>query len=219
MKIFLVEDDEILNDMIVTSLEVLNHKVTSFDDGKIALDNVSSKYDLYLLDINIPNINGFEILKKIKSVKDDANIFILSGDIDIKTILNAYSTGCNDYIKKPFDIREVIAKIESSVKQIPTEIPLIHSGIYITDEKIAKFGKKTIQLTKKEAKLMDILIKYKGKYATNDVIEEYVWRDKIKKGHTRQLVSKVKRKLAYDDIIENNTLNGYRLKIKKGFFN
>ena len=53
MKIFLVEDDKILNDMIVTSLEVLNHKVTSFDDGKIALDNVSSKYDLYLLDINI----------------------------------------------------------------------------------------------------------------------------------------------------------------------
>jgi len=217
MKIFLVEDDELLNDIIVTTLEGINYEVSSFNDGKKALDNIHAGYDLYLLDINLPHVNGLELLKKIKSVNSEANIFILSADIDIKTVLSAYNTGCNDFIKKPFDIREVVAKIKNSLKEEPVEVPLVHNGMYYKNEKIITFGSKTVKLTKKEVLLMDILIKYRGKNVNNAQIEAYVWGENNLGGYVRQLVSKIRSKLPYKDVIENHTSSGYKIHLHKSF--
>ncbi len=217
MKIFLVEDDEILNNVIVKTFEGLKYEVNSYYEGSEALLNVNSSYDLYLLDINLPNVNGLEILKKIKKCNNNANIFIISGELDIKTILNAYNTGCNDFIKKPFDIREIIAKIQNSFKEEVNEVSLAHGGKFYRDENKIVFGSKIINLTKKEAQLMSILIKYKGKSVSNTQIEMYVWGESSLQGYVRQLVSKLRAKLPYDDIIENNTLSGYKLKLNKSF--
>jgi len=219
MRIFLVEDDKILNDIIVSSLKGIECKVSSFNDGIEALDNIHSGFDLYLIDINLPNVNGFEILKKIKQCKPDANIFIMSGDVDINTILNAYNTGCNDFIKKPFDVREIVAKIQNSVKEDEDEVALAHNGKYIRSEKTIQFGSKpVIKLTKKEMALLDILIKYRGKSANNEAIEEYVWKQKDSdKGYVRQLVSKIKTKLPYKDLIENHNSTGYKIHLAKEY--
>jgi len=218
MKIFLVEDDELLNDIIVTTLRSLKYEVDTFCDGKEALKNVNNGYDLYLLDINLPNVNGLEILKRIKEYDNDSNIFILSAEIDIKTILSAYDTGCNDFIKKPFDIREIVAKIKNTVEEEVNEIPLIHGGKYYRNEKLIIFGNKTVKLTKKETSLLDILIKYKGKSASNEQIEVFVWGENVMGGYVRQLVSKLRSKLPYADIIENHTLSGYKIRLHKSFF-
>jgi len=218
MKIFLVEDDELLNDIIVTTLRSLKYEVDTFCDGKEALKNVNNGYDLYLLDINLPNVNGLEILKRIKEYDNDSNIFILSAEIDIKTILSAYDTGCNDFIKKPFDIREIVAKIKNTVEEEVNEIPLIHGGKYYRNEKLIIFGNKTVKLTKKETALLDILIKYKGKSASNEQIEVFVWGENVMGGYVRQLVSKLRSKLPYADIIENHTLSGYKIRLHKSFF-
>jgi DNA-binding response OmpR family regulator len=218
MKIFLVEDDVILNDIIVTTFQSYKYDITSFNDGKIALDNISTKYDLYLLDINLPNVNGLEILKKIKETKLDALIFIVSADINIETILNAYDIGCTDFIKKPFDIREVVAKVQKAIENHTIIIPLAHKGIYNVNEKYMLFGKKRIKLTNKEVKLIEILLEYKGKLVSTDIIDSYVWKTDESTGHIRQLVSKINTKLPYKDIIENHTLYGYRLNVKIGFF-
>lgn len=217
MKIFLVEDDELLNDIIVTTLEGISYEVSSFCDGKIALDNIHGGYDLYLIDINLPHVNGLELLKKIKVCNSNANIFIISAEIDIKTVLSAYNTGCNDFIKKPFDIREVVAKIKNSLKEDPIEVPLIHNGMYYKNDKIIKFGTKTVKLTKKEILLMDILIKYRGKSVTNEQIEAFVWGESNLGGYVRQLVSKIRAKLPYKDIIENHTSSGYKIHLHKSF--
>jgi len=217
MKIFLVEDDELLNDIIVTTLNSLNYEVHAFSDGKEALKNVHNGYDLYLLDINLPNVNGLEILKKIKEHDVNSNIFILSAEIDIKTILSAYNTGCNDFIKKPFDIREVVAKIKNTLKDEINEIPLLHGGKYLRNEKIITFGKKIVKLTKKETLLLDVLIKFRGKNATNEQIELFVWGENVLNGYVRQLVSKLRSKLPYPDIIENHTMSGYKIRLHKSF--
>jgi DNA-binding response OmpR family regulator len=220
MKIFLVEDDTTLNDIITSSLKGIKCKVSAYNDGVEALDNIHSGYDLYLIDINLPNVNGFEILKSIKACKPDANIFIMSGDTDINTILNAYDTGCNDFIKKPFDVREIVAKIQNSIKEIDDVVQLAHNGIYTKSEKTIQFGNKPpIKLTKKEMALLDILIKYRGKNASNEAIEQYVWdkQSDDDKAYVRQLVSKIKTKLPYKDLIENHNSTGYKINLAKEY--
>ena len=211
MKIFLVEDDKILNQSIVSIFSKLNYEVTTFNDGKEAFENLNNSYDLYMVDINLPNVNGIELVKQIKYLNKNANVFIMSADINIDTIVNAYDIGCTDYIKKPFDIREVIAKIEHTLDLIPNNIVFDNCGEYNRIEKTFKEkNNNIIKLTNKEALLLDILLKNNGKTVSNEKIENYVWGETFINGHVRQLVSKVRAKLPCN-VIENHTSNGYKL--------
>lgn len=111
MKIFLLEDDFSLNESIKDMLESENFIVDSFYDGKIALDNISGDYELFILDIFVPNLNGILLLEKIKKINKNSIVFIMSANIDIDTIKGAYLKGCDDYIKKPFNIQELLFKL------------------------------------------------------------------------------------------------------------
>jgi DNA-binding response OmpR family regulator len=214
MKIFLVEDDTSLNEAITATFSSLGYKVTSFDDGKTAFDNIDKSYDLFMIDINLPNVNGMELVKQIKRVYKEANVFIMSADIDIQTILKAYDIGCIDYIKKPFDIREIIAKIKHTLK-IPLgnvrfkNCPL---SIYNKDKQVFVYNKKEIRLTAKELLLFEILLKNANNTVSNDQIEDYVWGESFRNGHVRQLVAKLRKKIACN-IIENYNSNGYIINI------
>jgi DNA-binding response OmpR family regulator len=214
MKIFLVEDDTSLNEAITATFSSLGYKVTSFDDGKTAFDNIDKSYDLFMIDINLPNVNGMELVKQIKKVYKDANVFIMSADIDIQTILKAYDMGCIDYIKKPFDIREIIAKIKHTLK-IPLgnvkfkNCPL---STYNRDKQVFIYDKKEIRLTAKELLLFEILLKNANNTVSNDQIEDYVWGESFRNGHVRQLVAKLRKKISCN-IIENYNSNGYIVNI------
>ena len=213
MKIFLVEDDQLLNETIVNVFSKVNYDVTTFNDGKDAFDNLNNSYDLYMIDINLPHINGLELVKQIKFMNKDANIFIMSADINIDTIVDAYDIGCTDYIKKPFDMREVIAKIENTLNIIPNNIVFENCGEYNRVERTFILDGVIIKLTNKEALLLDILIKYSGKTVSNEKIENYVWGETFTNGHVRQLISKLRSKIPCN-IIENHTSNGYKLSIE-----
>ena len=90
MKIFLLEDDFALNESIKDMLESENFIVDSFYDGKVALDNISGDYELFILDIFVPNLNGILLLEKIKQINKNSIVFIMSANIDIDTIKCAY---------------------------------------------------------------------------------------------------------------------------------
>ena len=98
MRIFLVEDNEELNGFMTETLQNIGYNVVSCKDGANAFKLVEDIFDLYIIDINLPNINGLELVKKIKSLKENLKIFIISGDDNIDTILKAYDLGCDDYI-------------------------------------------------------------------------------------------------------------------------
>ena len=108
MNILLLEDDIILNEIIEEFLLSLNHNVTSLFDGEEALELIyDNKYDLLLLDVNVPNITGFELLKSIKENEINIpTIFItsLNTNDDMK---KGFKIGCDDYLKKPFDLSEL----------------------------------------------------------------------------------------------------------------
>ena len=213
MKIFLVEDDIYLNKAIVNTFSSINYDVTTFSDGKDAFDNLKDNFDLYIIDINLPNVNGMELVKQIKYINKNANIFIMSADVNIETIVKAYDIGCTDYIKKPFDIREVIAKIENTLNIIPKTIKFINCGEYNSIERRFIIKNKTIKLTNKEALLLDILIKNKDSVISNEKIENYVWGETFKNGYVRQLISKLRSKIPCK-FIDNHASNGYKISVK-----
>jgi DNA-binding response OmpR family regulator len=210
MKIFLVEDDTLLNEAIATTFSSIGYQVTTFSDGKVAFENINKSYDLFMIDINLPHVNGIELVKQIKKIDKDANIFIMSADLDIKTIVKAYDIGCADYIKKPFDIREIIAKIKHTLK-LPIGIVKFKNCLdsaYNTEKKVFIHKGQEIRLTAKELRLLEMLIKNANNTVSNEQIEDHVWGETFKNGHVRQLVAKLRKKISCN-IIENHNSTGY----------
>jgi DNA-binding response OmpR family regulator len=210
MKVFLVEDDEILNEAVSVSLESLGFEVCKFYDGQTAFDNITNQYKIFLVDINLPNINGFELVKRIKKFNPKAVVFIMSADINIDTIVKAYDIGCDDYLKKPFDIRELLAKINKAMNDTDDIVKVEQNCYYDIKKESLIYKGVIIKLTKKEKALLHILVMNIGETVNNDQIELYVWEEELGNGYVRQLVAKLRKKLPCD-IIVNHAGNGYRI--------
>ena len=211
MKIFLLEDDYSLNETIKEMLEMNNHEIISFYNGEVAYKNIFNNYDLYILDINIPSLNGLEILKSIKNMNPKTKVIMISANINIEMIKEAYTLGCDDYLKKPFDVEELILKVEKFDKK-NTNIfldeniyfNLITSELYIDSEKI--------ELTKREKDLLILLLDNKGKTITYENIENFVYQGETKSSDAiRSLLKRLRKKLP-KDLILNSIEEGYFIK-------
>ena len=117
MKILLLEDELMLNNAICEYLKSIGHVVESFCDGQEVLDKINSSYDLLILDINVPSVDGFGILEILNSQKIYIPTIFISALIDIEDISKAYKLGCREYIKKPFHLGELGIKINQILKK------------------------------------------------------------------------------------------------------
>lgn len=211
MKIFLLEDDYSLNEAIKDSLEIYNFDITSFYDGEIALENLTNGYDIYILDINTPNISGLEILSFIKNMNPISKVLIISAIINIETIKIAYNLNCDDYLKKPFDVEELFLKIK---KYLPHE-----ENIFLSEDIFYNFSSKelfekgkTLELTKNEKNLLFLLMKNRGSQVSYSLIEDYVYNGVPKSSDAiRSLVKRLRKKLT-KNLILNNLDEGYYIK-------
>lgn len=197
MNILLLEDDVALNRAITKVTQVDNHKTQSYFDGQDVLDNINSHWDLYILDINVPNINGLELLNIIYTKDNTAKVIIISSNTDIGSLQKAYKLGCMDYLKKPFHLEELRMKIGKI--DLPIHNLLSHINL----------NNKSETLTKKEKELLTLLLKNKDKTVTYAMIEENIYKDKsMSMDGLRALVRRLRMKLA-DDIIQNVLEEGY----------
>ncbi len=199
MKILLLEDDIALNKSICDALIYSGYSVDAFFDGNDVIDNLSSIYDLYIMDINVPNISGLELLNLIHNQTPLSKIIMISANTDINMIENAYNLGCIDYLKKPFHLKELKIKIDmlfSNVNSLLEELKL----------------KPDSNLTKKEKRFLTLLLKNKDLVTTYQMIDEFVYEDKLMTiDGVRALVRRLRAKLE-DDIIKNVLDEGYTLK-------
>ena len=199
MKILLLEDDIALNKSICDALIFSGYDVDTFFDGNDVLDSLSPIYDLYIMDINVPNISGLELLNLIHNQSNQSKIIMISSNTDINIIKNAYSFGCVDYLKKPFHLEELRIKIDilfSNTNSLLKEIKL----------------KPDATLSKKEKRFITLLINNKDLTTTYQMIDEVVYEEKaMSMDGLRALVRRLRSKLQ-DDIIKNVLDEGYTVK-------
>lgn len=211
MRVFLLEDDFSLNESIKDMLESESFLVDCFYDGKVALDSINSNYDLFILDIFVPNLNGIELMYRIKKENSNSIVFIMSANIDISTIEEAYKKGCDDYIKKPFNIQELLFKLKKYNKS--GELFKLEDELFF-DLKLKKLIYKNIdiELTKKEKQFLNLLVDNRGSIVNYNLIEDVVYDGEYKTiDAIRSLVKRLRKKLP-KDIIFTNLDQGYYIK-------
>lgn len=211
MRVFLLEDDFSLNESIKDMLESESFLVDCFYDGKVALDSINSNYDLFILDIFVPNLNGIELMYRIKKENSNSIVFIMSANIDISTIEEAYKKGCDDYIKKPFNIQELLFKLKKYNKS--GELFKLEDELFF-DLKLKKLIYKNIdiELTKKEKQFLNLLVDNRGSIVKYSLIEDVVYDREYKTiDAIRSLVKRLRKKLP-KDIIFTNLDQGYYIK-------
>jgi len=180
MKILLLEDDLILNEIIQEHLLAKNNDVICAFSGDEAEQLLySQKFDLLLFDVNVPNINGFDLLEQLREndIKTPA-IFLTSLDM-IDDVEKGFKVGCDDYIKKPFELRELDLRIEN-IKRLfnlnSNEIIKINESLSIDKENllILKDDKK-IHMAKKECDVLVYLINNSQKIVSIDELSLNIW--------------------------------------------
>jgi len=180
MKILLLEDDMILSEIIEEFLTELNYEVSLAYSGSEAEDLAySSNFDLLLLDVNVPNGNGFEFLGELRDVGNKTPaIFITSLD-DPQDMQIGFDKGCDDYIKKPFELKELEIRI-NNIKRIykieDTAILKINEQLsFDTNSYLLIKEEEQIQLPKKEALILMYFAKNKNKTISTEELGVNVW--------------------------------------------
>jgi len=210
MKILLLEDNENLSEIIVEMLEEKNYKVDTFSDGEEAYNNIINGYDCFVLDINVPNIDGLTILKTIRECQKDVPIIIITSNIELETVKKAYEKGCNDFLKKPFYIYELETKIDQLCKK--NNIFNLKEGFYFDINLETLFNKKNklVKLTHKETLFLIFSLKYANSPLSLEAIEQYVWEGEISSLMSiRQMIKRLRSKLPKNTI--ETTSCGYIL--------
>jgi len=157
------------------------------------------RYDLYILDINVPHISGLELLDIILAQNSQAKVIMISSNTDMQSIQRAYDIGCVDYLKKPFHISELRAKINRLKSEREHSVSLVN------------LKDKRDTLTKKEKRLLNLLLDYQMHTVTYEMIEQEVYENKpMSMDALRALVRRLRAKLE-DDIIENRIDEGYSI--------
>lgn len=216
MKILVLEDNERLANLIVEALEQKKYRVNLFNDGKEALDAIDNGYDCFILDINVPGLNGLSLLKEIRLLDNLTPAIIISANVELDTIQEAYIKGCDDYLKKPFYMYELETKIERLCKPKSPIINLLGGFKYcMENEKLLDDKGEEIKLAKKEILLLNLFARNLEKNISFERIEQYVWEGELTTTENiRALVKRLRKKLP-EEAIENQGGVGYRLNYER----
>ena len=172
--ILLLEDDLILGETLKEILEDEDYKVTWVKDGNDGLSKTFEKdFDLYLFDVNVPFINGFELLQSLRENKDITPAIFITALIDIDNLTKGFKVGADDYIRKPFNANELIVRVDSlikkSFKNYETTIKYNDLSYDIKEEKVYKENEE-IHLSPSEHQLLVLFLKNIGKVINKDDI-------------------------------------------------
>lgn len=180
--ILIIEDDERIARTISKGLEEKGFETEIAFDGKIGLKlALTSSYDIILLDLNLPELNGYQVAEGIRKEGLVTPILMLTalGETDDK--IEGFDKGADDYLVKPFDFRELLARINALLKRSRTPEEIISKELQIADlrvdfeAKLVYRGETPIQLTPKEFGLLEFLIKNKGRVVSKEEIADAIW--------------------------------------------
>jgi DNA-binding response OmpR family regulator len=214
MKVLLLEDEDILRKNIKKFLMLKGFKVDSFDNGSQLLDRANLfEYDFFVLDINVPDIDGFEILRYIKDKNIETPAIFISGMVDIEDLTKGFGLGCSDYLKKPFDLEELFLRIKNIKNSFTAHerLELSNGLVYDFDSKSIYKDNKIVELSKKQSEILYILMKSNGNVVAFDTIADYAYEDSFRDIHTISSHIRDIRKLIGSEMIKNVRGVGYKV--------
>lgn len=214
MKILLLEDEMMLNNAICEYLRDIGHMVESFSDGADVLDSIEKKYDLLVMDVNVPSVDGFSILEELNRRKIHIPTIFISAQIDIEDITKAYNLGAREYLKKPFHLGELGIKINQILKKEQNNtnhIRFSENYSYSKDNQTLYFNGEPQSLTKKQLEIIHILALNINMIVDFERFREDVWdAENIDNPTIRAEISRLKKGLK-EDFIKNIRGLGYKI--------
>lgn len=215
IRILVAEDDEIILNLIKINLKKVGYSVSTAGDGVEASKLMDEEqFDLCLFDIMLPKIDGYELLEYAKSMEYPVIFITAMGTTDNK--VRGLKAGADDYITKPFEIVEMLARVESVLRRYKKTNDIINEEdvtINFASMQVTKAGE-NIELTLKEFNLLVLLLRNRNVALYRDVIYENVWGgDYMGNSRTVDLhIQRLRRKLHWEEKIESVYKVGYRLK-------
>lgn len=219
-KILVVEDEEAIRKNYIIFLKMFFKEVYEADDGEIAYNLYKSeKPDIMIVDINIPKLNGLELIKKIREKDFTTKIIILTAHSDKYFLFEAIELKLTKYLVKPVSRKDLNEALDLAINEISQYTILNIKNIQLTDEyswncelKQLKFHNEIIDLTNKEKNFLSLLLSHKNKAFNYDEIFEYVWTDEelISLNSLKNLVKRLRKKLP-KNMISNVFNEGYKI--------
>ncbi|AXX85873.1 response regulator transcription factor [Malaciobacter marinus] len=212
MNILLLEDNKKLNQIISKRLKLKGYKVDSYVDGNEAYNNITEGFSCFILDINVPNIDGIKILKKIREFYDEVPVIIISASIELEVIKESYNFGCSDYLKKPFFIDELEIKVERLCKIKNDLIYFDESCYFDYKSSVVYLENQPQRLTKKERLLLNLFLTKRNQVLSYDTIQNYVWEGSFASLESIRSLIRRLRKVLSNKYIETVVDTGYIFK-------
>lgn len=180
MNILIIEDEYSLADAVAETLKGEGFNTCIKTNGEEGEDEaLTGNYDLILLDVMLPEKNGFDILKSLRNMKIDTPVIMLTAKSEIEDKLNGLAHGADDYVTKPFSVRELIARVKAVLKRSKNidDTELLEFGDIALDVKNAKImcEDNEIQISGKELDLVELLLVNKNQVSTKENIIERIW--------------------------------------------
>jgi two-component system KDP operon response regulator KdpE len=221
LKVLVVDDEPPIRKLLRMGLGTQGYETIDASNAKTALDMMSDKPDLVILDLGLPDMQGLELLRQIRERREDVPIVVLSSRGDENAKVEALDLGADDYVTKPFGMEELLARIRAALRHqlhVQGERPVFKLGDLSVDlvRRIVKVHDETVKLSPKEYELLRIMIQHAGKVLTHKFLLSQLWATPIDPQYLRVYVRQLRQKIEPDparpQYILTETGIGYRLR-------
>lgn len=214
--ILVVDDEKAIVDLVVLNLEMSGYECDFALDGEDAIRKIDAgAYDLVLLDIMLPKIDGVELMNYIRFL--DIPVIFLTAKSAVKDRVAGLKLGAQDYLTKPFEIIELLARVESVLRRYHKTEEVLEAGDLVIDvvSRVVKKNGEVVNLTKKEFDLLVMFVQNRNIALFREKIYEHVWESEYT-GDSRTVdlhVQRLRRKVGWEDKIKPVYKVGYRLEL------
>ena len=194
-RILLLEDDPLFGETLVDFLEEEGYEVVHYLEAKSAIEaTYEEEFDIYLLDVNVPDINGFDLLKQLRDSGDRTAAIYITSARDKEALSKGFHCGADDYMKKPIDLDELLLRIKAQLRRIKNPQKISVGEYYFDKERLVLYeGDTPVSMPKKQAELLALLLDNKGEVVTTEeILQELYGDDNLGTGALRVYINKLK---------------------------
>ena len=221
LKVLVIDDEPPIRKLLRMGLQTQGYTTIEAPDGRTALEKLSEEPDIVILDLGLPDMDGLDLLGKLRARKENVPIVVLSSRGDEAGKVKALDLGADDYVTKPFGTEELLARMRAALRhqlQVHGERPVFRVGDLSVDlvRRIVKVRDQEVKLSPKEYELLRLLVQHAGKVLTHRFLLGKLWDDLTDAQYLRVYVRQLRQKIEDDaerpKYILTETGIGYRLR-------